>query len=79
VAAGGKLNGADLRLSLCSASSVSPTTGQTAQHGSILYILSQPATAHDFDYFAAQICDKYRVVCPDVGGKKNHLPDQPWQ
>jgi pimeloyl-ACP methyl ester carboxylesterase len=33
--------------------------------------------AHDFDYFAEHMCDKYRVICPDVVGRgeSDHLPD----
>jgi len=33
--------------------------------------------AHDFDYFAENMCDKYRVVCPDIVGRgeSDHLPE----
>lgn len=33
--------------------------------------------AHDFDYFSERMCDKYRVICPDVVGRgeSDHLPE----
>lgn len=33
--------------------------------------------AHDFDYFAENMCDKYRIVCPDIVGRgeSDHLAE----
>ncbi|MEM9732484.1 MAG: alpha/beta hydrolase [Pseudomonadota bacterium] len=42
---------------------------QFASRETLLCVHGLTRNAHDFDYFAAQMCEQYRVVCPDVVGR----------
>ena len=45
-------------------------------HETLLCVHGLTRNAHDFDFLAAKMCDKYRVVCPDVVGRgdSDHVP-----
>jgi pimeloyl-ACP methyl ester carboxylesterase len=46
-----------------------------ANQDTLLCVHGLTRNARDFDYFASKLCDKYRIVCPDVVGRgdSDHL------